>query len=72
MPVSAFGTRRIGFDALEGLVHDMLARSHRVEYEEGDGTRPDFRLCDRREGAFGPQLRFGTMHKVGLFQQNRR
>jgi len=27
----------------ELLVYEMLARSYRVEYEEGDGTRPDFR-----------------------------
>jgi hypothetical protein len=36
----------------ELLVHDMVARNHRVEYEEGDGTRPDFRLYDYRDDAY--------------------
>jgi hypothetical protein len=36
----------------EILVHDMLARRQRVEYEEGDGTRPDFRLYDHRDDAY--------------------
>lgn len=28
----------------ELLVHDLLSRRYRVEYEEGEGTHPDFRL----------------------------
>jgi hypothetical protein len=35
----------------ELLVHDILFRSFRVEYEEGDGTRPEFRLYNHQDGA---------------------
>jgi hypothetical protein len=40
------------FSALdELLIHDELGNSYRVEYEEGDGTRPEFRLYNHQDGA---------------------
>jgi hypothetical protein len=46
----------------ELLVHDLLVRSYRVEYEEGNGTRPDFRLYDHRDGAY-----IGAVEVLTLF-----
>jgi hypothetical protein len=46
----------------ELLVHDMLARTYRVEYEEGDGTRPEFRLYNHQGGAH-----VGTVEVLTLF-----
>jgi hypothetical protein len=37
----------------ELLVHDFLVRRYCVAYEEGHGTRPDFRLYDRTGGYVG-------------------
>jgi hypothetical protein len=46
----------------ELLVHDELAGSYRVEYEEGDGTRPEFLLYKHQDGAY-----VGTVEVVTLF-----
>jgi hypothetical protein len=46
----------------ELLVHDELAGSYRVEYEEGDGTCPEFRLYKHQDGAY-----VGTVEVVTLF-----
>lgn len=36
----------------ELLVHDLLLPQYRLDYEEGEGTRPDFRLYDKDTGSY--------------------
>jgi hypothetical protein len=47
----------------ELLIHDLLIRQYRVEYEEDEGTAPDFRLYDADGG------HVGTVEVVTLFQR---
>ncbi len=44
----------------ELLVHDLLSHRHRIEYEEGDRTRPDFRLYDN-DGAYVRAVEVATL-----------
>lgn len=54
------------FTALdELLVHDLLLSGYRLDYEEGEGTRPDFRLYDQDDGSY-----VAAVEVVTLFLRN--